>query len=217
MIFAKENGRLQLLDRMHQMLPIGQEFTLAQAVVVFEDSFANDRIEDITDGLMFVGWPIGPIGKRYFDIALCRQLGWENEVWEEPPGQIVAQFKIPCGLPSLFLSRQLFPIEASQREETTRFFTSIRNTRMYRWYGVRKPMESKLTLWGGDEFFDMASTILPILQEAGLLNCDGCCTVEQSIHGGEQRNAPKSRCMVLPKWNVTSRNLVNPDVRPNEW
>ena len=206
MIFAKQNGRSQLLERIRQLLPVGKRFTLAQAVDTFEESFANDRIEDTTDGLMLVGWPIGRLGKRYFDIALCRPLGWDDEDWEEPPGLIIAQIKIPCGLPSLFLSRQWFQFEASQGVEAKQFFESIRSTMMYRWYGVRKPMESKLTLWGGDEFFDMAAKLLPKLKEAGLLNCDGCCSIEQPTDVGEPSNAPETSAQSVLNSNLTPRS-----------
>lgn len=183
MIFAKQNGRSQLLEQMRQLLPVAEGFSLAQAIDAFEISFANDRVEETSDGLMLVGWPIGRIGKRYFDIALCRPLGWEDEEWEEPPGQFIAQIKIPCGLPSLMLHQHCFQLEPSDRDKAGQFFRSIRATAMYRWYGVRKPMESKLVLWGGDEFFDMTAKLLPKLKEAGLLTCEDFCSIEPSTLG----------------------------------
>ena len=172
MIFPKQNGRLQLFERMRQLLPAGQSFTLAHAIDVFQESFASDRIEDTSDGLILAAWPIGRIGKRYIDIALCRPLGWDDEEWDEPPGFIMAHLKVPCGLRSMFLSKQLYEMESVERAQATSFFESIRNTRMYRWYAVRKPIESKVTLSASHEFFDMAAKILPKLKEARLLNCD---------------------------------------------
>jgi len=163
MIFTRPNGRLQLLERMRQMLSCGEHFTLAQATATFEKSFANDRVEETSDGLMLVAWPIGRIGKRYFDIALCRPLGWDDDEWDEPPGQIIAQIKVPCGLPTLRMGQHWFQLESLAREIAGAFFESIRSTAMYRWYGNRKPLASTLVLWGGDEFFDMTAKLLPKL------------------------------------------------------
>jgi len=135
MMFPKRDGRFQLLERMRQLLSGAETFTLAQAIDVFQESFANDRIDETSDGLMLVAWPIGRLGKRYFDIALSRTLGLDDEKWEEPPGGITAQLKIPCGLASMFLSQQLLHLEPAQREDAAQFFESIRSTRMYliRW------------------------------------------------------------------------------------
>ena len=72
MIFARRNGRPQLLERMRQLLPVNEGFTFVQAIEVFENSFATDRVAETTDGLILEGWPTGPIGKRYSDNALCR-------------------------------------------------------------------------------------------------------------------------------------------------
>lgn len=81
MIFARQNGRPQLLDRMRQLLPVTEGFSLVQGIEVFENSFAIDRVAETSDELILVGWPTGHIGKRYFDIALCLALGWDSEAF----------------------------------------------------------------------------------------------------------------------------------------
>jgi hypothetical protein len=137
MIFAKQNGRLKLLERMRQLLSAGQTFTLSQAIDVFEESFANDRIEETTDRLMLAAWPTGRLGKRYFDVALCRSLRWQDEEWEEPP----------CHFPSscFKLNRhdEKMRSSSSSRAETPECIDGME-------FGIQ--MESKLTLWGAMSF-----------------------------------------------------------------
>ena len=86
--------------------------------------------------------------------------------------EVMAHLKVPCGLRSMFLSKQLYEMESVERDQATSFFESIRNTKLFQWYAVRKPIESKVTLSASHEFFDMAAKILPKLKEARLLNCD---------------------------------------------
>ncbi len=173
MDFAGENCRTELLDHMKRMLPPSEVFTIADAIAAFERSFRNDRIEKISDGILLICFPLGTIQRRVIDFVVCRQLGLEDEKITETPGQIIAQVKLPCGLPSLLMRKIVLMLSAKDREYAEGSFNSFRNTLLYRLYRNRKPIESKISYWGGDDFWQMAATIIPKMKEEGLITCGG--------------------------------------------
>jgi len=171
MIIPKSHGREALLNRIRSRLSCDLAPSLDEVLTAFQLTYETDTIEGTTDGLTFAAWPMGRLRRRYLDIAISWDLGWGDEKWEEIPGHIMASLKVPVGLASYVVPQEMRLLDSKNRQHFKDFFRALRRSRICRWYGRRCSNEFSLTLSGEEEFLEMASKVIPMMKENGLLDC----------------------------------------------
>lgn len=195
MLIPKLNGRQTLLENVQSRFADNPNPTLAAVIGVVQDATTTSRIEDTSHQLVIEAWPMGGMFRRTIDVAVCIGLGWDDDKWEEPPGQIVVNYKTHGGLLANLIKRHSGFLDTEQIDHAERFLDAFRASSLFRLYANKPATEFAVSLWGGDDFFDMMAKVLPAMKKAGLINCcDGACDVADENHNcGEPSDEPKSR------------------------
>jgi hypothetical protein len=163
-------------------------FTLRESVDVFEASCSEDRIEDTTEYLGFNSCFTGWWPNRLLTVELGRCLGWELKS-DESPSIISASIEIPVGLASHCVNTFILAFDQYEKLPSREVCARLRKSLLFKSYADATPKDSRLTLWGDDDFSELADGLMDVLTGAGVLDeCDS-----NTRHQLDKFFSPKSK------------------------